>query len=80
MEAVLLTSREREVVSLLGEGLANKEIAARLNIAVHTVKSHVHNVLEKLSLRSRLEIAAFSHAQRVTADKPGPEALGFAPI
>jgi two-component system nitrate/nitrite response regulator NarL len=72
-QAVLLTSREREEDGLLGEGLANKEIAARLNIAVHTVKSHVHNVLEKLSLRSRLEIAAFSHAQRIASKNPGPE-------
>ncbi len=58
-----LTSRERQVVNLLGEGLCNKEIATRLEIAVHTVKSHVHNVLEKLALHSRLEVAAFSHSQ-----------------
>jgi len=62
MEAVRLTNRERQVIELLGEGLSNKEIATRLHIAVHTVKSHVHNVLEKLALRSRLEVAAFSHA------------------
>jgi len=59
---VRLTNRERQVVDLLGEGLSNKEIATRLHIAVHTVKSHVHNVLEKLALRSRLEVAAFSHS------------------
>jgi DNA-binding NarL/FixJ family response regulator len=62
MESVRLTNRERQVIALLGEGLSNKEIATRLHIAVHTVKSHVHNVLEKLALRSRLEVAAFSHA------------------
>jgi DNA-binding NarL/FixJ family response regulator len=62
LETVSLTNREREVIALLGEGLSNKEIAARMNIAIHTVKSHVHNVLEKLALRSRLEVAAFSHA------------------
>jgi DNA-binding NarL/FixJ family response regulator len=61
-DAVRLTSREREVIDLLGEGLSNKEISSRLHIAVHTVKSHVHNVLEKLALHSRLEVAAFSHA------------------
>jgi DNA-binding NarL/FixJ family response regulator len=61
LEAVRLTKREREVIDLLGEGLSNKEIGTRLHIAVHTVKSHVHNVLEKLALRSRLEVAAFSH-------------------
>lgn len=61
IEAVRLTDRERQVIALLGEGLANKAIAHRLHIAVHTVKSHVHNVLEKLALHSRLEVAAFSH-------------------
>ena len=61
LEAVRLTNRERQVIDLLGEGLSNKEIAIRLHIAVHTVKSHVHNVLEKLALRSRLEVVAFTH-------------------
>jgi DNA-binding NarL/FixJ family response regulator len=62
LETVRLTNREREVVGLLAEGLSNKEIGNRLGIAIHTVKSHVHNVLEKLALRSRLEVAAFSHS------------------
>ena len=61
-ESVRLTSREKEIIALLGEGLSNKEIAARLYIAIHTVKSHVHNILEKLSLNSRLEVAAFSRS------------------
>jgi DNA-binding NarL/FixJ family response regulator len=69
-DAVLLTNREREVVGLLGEGLSNKAIADRLHIAVQTVKTHVHNVLEKLSLRSRLEIAVFSHSHGITAGTP----------
>lgn len=60
LEAVRLTQREKQVVDLIGEGLSNKEIAARLHVAVHTVKSHVHNVLEKLALHSRLEVAAFT--------------------
>ncbi len=64
LESVRLTSREREIVNLLGEGLSNKELSTRLNIAVHTVKSHVHNVLEKLALHSRLEVAAFHHNEK----------------
>ncbi len=60
LEAVGLTVRERQVIDLIGEGLSNKQIAARLHIAVHTVKSHFHNVLEKLALRTRLEVAAFT--------------------
>lgn len=63
LESVRLTNRERQVIDLLAEGLSNKEIATRLHIAVHTVKSHVHNVLEKLALHSRLEVAAFSHSR-----------------
>ncbi|MEO8138225.1 MAG: response regulator transcription factor [Gemmatimonadota bacterium] len=61
LDGVRLTGRERQVIDLLAEGLSNKEIAVRLSIAVHTVKSHVHNILEKLALHSRLEVAAFSH-------------------
>jgi DNA-binding NarL/FixJ family response regulator len=61
MESVRMTSRERQVIDLIGEGLSNKEIAARLNIATHTVKSHVRNVMEKLALHTRLQIAAFAH-------------------
>jgi DNA-binding CsgD family transcriptional regulator len=52
-----LTQREWEIADLIGAGLPNKEIAQRLDIATHTVKSHVHNILEKLALHSRLQIA-----------------------
>lgn len=63
LEAVKLTQRERQVVELIGDGLSNKEIAARLHVAIHTVKSHVHNVLEKLALHTRLEVAAFTRGE-----------------
>ena len=62
LEGVRLTERERQVIDLLGEGLSNKAIATRLHIAIHTVKSHVHNVLEKLALHTRLEVAAFTRS------------------
>jgi DNA-binding NarL/FixJ family response regulator len=61
-KSVKMTSREREVVALIAEGLSNKEIAGRLNLATDTVKSHVHNILEKLALHTRLEIASYAHA------------------
>ncbi len=57
-----LTARESEVVELLAQGLSNRAIASRLSIRLHTVKSHVHNVLEKLELRSRLEVATVALA------------------
>jgi DNA-binding NarL/FixJ family response regulator len=54
-----LTRREYEIVSLVEEGLSNKEIAQRLVIEVATVKSHVHNILEKLKLTRRSDAAAW---------------------
>jgi DNA-binding NarL/FixJ family response regulator len=57
--AVRMTKREREIIPLIADGLSNKEIAQRLNVATYTVKSHVHNTLEKLALHSRLQIATF---------------------
>jgi two-component system nitrate/nitrite response regulator NarL len=53
-----LTNREREIIALISEGLSNKEIAERLHIATYTVKSHVHSVLRKLGLDTRLQVAA----------------------
>ena len=50
-----LTAREREVLALLAEGLANKAIAARLGISEHTAKFHVNAILGKLGAESRAE-------------------------
>lgn len=61
MAPVRMTKREQQITDLIAEGLSNKEIAQRLNIATYTVKSHVHNILEKLALHSRLQIAAHAH-------------------
>lgn len=58
--AVRMTKREREIVVLIAEGMSNKEIALRLNLSIFTVKSHIHNILEKMALHSRLEIATHS--------------------
>lgn len=63
IDSVRMTKREREVIELIAEGLSNKEIALRLNIATYTVKSHVHNVLEKLALHTRLQIASYAHTR-----------------
>jgi DNA-binding CsgD family transcriptional regulator len=56
----LLTAREREVLALLGEGLTNAEVAARLFISTKTAGNHVSNILAKLHLRSRQEAAAYA--------------------
>jgi DNA-binding NarL/FixJ family response regulator len=63
IEAVRMTKREREVIELIAEGLSNKEISQRLNVATYTVKSHVHNILEKLALHTRLQVASYAHTQ-----------------
>jgi two-component system, NarL family, nitrate/nitrite response regulator NarL len=52
-----LTPRELEIIALLDQGLSNKEIGARLQIEVATVKNHVHNVLEKLNIQRRSDAA-----------------------
>jgi DNA-binding NarL/FixJ family response regulator len=59
--AVRMTKREREIILLVAEGMSNKEIAKRLNLSTYTVKSHVHNILEKMALHSRLQIATHVH-------------------
>lgn len=56
---VQLTRREFEIASLVEKGLSNKEIAQRLVIEVATVKSHVHNILEKLKATRRADAAAW---------------------
>jgi DNA-binding NarL/FixJ family response regulator len=58
-----LTAREREVLTLMAEGLANKQIAARLGISEHTVKFHVAAILAKLGAASRTE-AGYVAARR----------------
>ena len=55
--AAALTKRERQAAELIRSGLSDKEIARRLNISLATTKSHVHNLLGKLNVRRRGEVA-----------------------
>jgi two-component system, NarL family, response regulator DegU len=64
LEAVRMTRRELQIIKLISEGMTNKEIAKNLHISTYTVKSHVHNVLEKLALHSRVQIAKYAHTSK----------------
>ena len=61
-EAVKMTKREREVITFLSEGMSNKEIGQKIHVSTYTVKSHIHNIMEKLALHTRLEIANYSYS------------------
>ena len=66
-----LTSREQDVFQLLAQGASNRQIAETLTITENTVKTHVRNVLEKLELHSRSEVAAY--ARRLSSSPLSPE-------
>ena len=55
-----LTAREREIVQCLARGESNKEIARHLDVAESTVKIHVQNILKKLNLNSRVQVAVYA--------------------
>jgi len=60
-ESVRLTKREKQVIDLIADGATNKEMANKLHLSIYTIKSHVHNILEKLTLHSRIQIAKHSY-------------------
>ena len=57
LKSVRMTKREQQIAELIVDGLTNKEIAQKLQLSTYTVKSHVHNILEKLALKTRVQIA-----------------------
>ena len=60
-EIVCMTKREQEVIGLLSTGMTNKEIGHKIQVSTFTVKSHIHNIMEKLALHTRLEIANYTY-------------------
>ncbi len=67
-----LTPRENVILGLVGEGLSNKDIARRLGISLGTTKSHVHNLLGKLSVHRRTEAMTRVHTARHGGNGAGP--------
>jgi two-component system, NarL family, nitrate/nitrite response regulator NarL len=59
--SLILTHREQQIFRLVGAGLSNKAIARRLCISLGTTKSHVHNLLGKLSLKRRTDVISRTH-------------------
>lgn len=67
--AIKLTKREQDVVYLLTTGQSVTEIAIKLKVAVFTVKSHIRNILDKLALHTRLELARFALREGMVKDR-----------
>ena len=68
-----LTPREREVLQWVALGLQNKEIARTLDISLATVRNHVHNMLDKLGVHSKLEAVSLAFRKGWVARHPGAE-------
>jgi DNA-binding CsgD family transcriptional regulator len=67
-----LTDRELEVAALVAEGLTNKEVAARLSLSVRTAENHLLNVMNKLGLDNRAQVAAWFTRTRSPGPRPTP--------
>ncbi|MGH8905561.1 MAG: response regulator [Egibacteraceae bacterium] len=65
MPAPRLTEREMEVLTLVAQGLNNRDIAKQLFISENTVKNHVRNILEKLHLHSRMEAVVYAVREKL---------------
>lgn len=75
MDAVRMTNRELEVIELIADGKTNKEIGQILHLSLYTVKSHVHNILDKMALHTRVQIVKYAYSKKEfkdTADSVPP--------
>ncbi len=63
-----LTAREKEILTMIGDGLTNAEIAAKVSLSVHTVQTHRSNIMEKLGLHNRAQLVTY--AARVGLIRP----------
>jgi len=63
-----LTSRERQVIALIGAGYTNKDLARKLDISEHTAKHHLTNIFNKLGVSNRLELVLYAIDHRLISD------------
>jgi len=64
----LLTSREREVLDCVSEGLSNRAVATRLHVSTNTIRNHVQRILYKLDVHSKLEAVAITSQKEALRD------------
>ena len=69
----LLTRREVQVVSMVVEGLPNREIAGKLGVSAHTVKNHLFRIYEKLGISNRAELILYTLSSKAGSPKSSPK-------
>jgi len=74
-----ISGRERDVLRLVSRGATNREIAERLIVSEHTVKVHLRNILNKLNLRNRQQIAAYAVQEGLVTDIKSEDPSGASP-
>jgi DNA-binding NarL/FixJ family response regulator len=72
-EAPPLTSREAEILRWVAAGLPNKEVASTLGISLATVRNHIHSILEKLEVHSKLEAVSLAFRRGWVSGEPSDE-------
>jgi len=75
-----LTEREKEILRWVAAGLQNKEIAQKLGISLATVRNHIHNILEKLDVHSKLEAVSLAFRQGCVTGPNGELGVGSEPF
>lgn len=63
-EGFRMTKKEQEIILLLSDGISNKDISKKIHVSANAVKSHIHSIMEKLTLHTRLEITNFSYTDQ----------------
>jgi DNA-binding NarL/FixJ family response regulator len=72
-ELFALTSREREIVTAVAQGYANKQIATALTISTRTVENHLRNIYEKLHINTRTQLLSILHRRDYNSAGPAAE-------